>query len=236
MEPVESMATLGRVGTHDEAGRSVAQEAYPSARTKRRRGSRVALTFVVVLAAVVLAGCSTGTQPSVGGMMGGNGSGPAMGGASGYPRTQQSCTAPASLPGRTVSVALTDTGMMSSPMMGASAPMGERMTLRATPASVPAGEISFVASNLGGRIHELVVLPLASGASVGKRVPGPDGRIDETGSLGEASASCTAGSGEGITPGTVGWITLTLPPGHYELVCNLQNHYANGMYQELNVT
>lgn len=41
---------------------------------------------------------------------------------------------------------------------------------------------------------------------------------------------------EGITSGSVGWTTLTLAPGRYELVCNLKNHYANGMYQELVVT
>jgi uncharacterized cupredoxin-like copper-binding protein len=29
---------------------------------------------------------------------------------------------------------------------------------------------------------------------------------------------------------------VTLAPGHYELVCNLENHYADGMYQELDVT
>jgi uncharacterized cupredoxin-like copper-binding protein len=166
--------------------------------------------------------------------MGGNRRGPGMGSASGVPQPQLSCTAPASLPGQTVSVKLADMGMNSP--MGGRAPMGERMILRAAPASVPAGQISFVASNVGWRTHELVILPLPAGASAGQRVPGPDGRVDETGSLGEASAACAAGSGEGITSGTVGWITLTLPPGRYELVCNLKNHYANGMYQELDVT
>jgi len=29
---------------------------------------------------------------------------------------------------------------------------------------------------------------------------------------------------------------VTLPPGRYELICNLPNHYADGMYQELVVT
>ena len=44
----------------------------------------------------------------------------------------------------------------------------------------------------------------------------------------------TGGSGQRST--TKRWVTVTLPPGHYELVCNLQNHYANGMRQELVVT
>ena len=50
---------------------------------------------------------------------------------------------------------------------------------------------------------------------------------------GEVSASCGADAGEGITSGSAGWTTLRLPPGRYELVCNLPNHYAAGMYQEL---
>jgi uncharacterized cupredoxin-like copper-binding protein len=34
----------------------------------------------------------------------------------------------------------------------------------------------------------------------------------------------------------VSWITLTLAPGHYELICNLPNHYADGMHQQILVT
>lgn len=43
------------------------------------------------------------------------------------------------------------------------------------------------------------------------------------------------GAGEGIDSAAVGWVTIQLDPGRYELVCNLKNHYANGMYQELDV-
>jgi hypothetical protein len=71
---------------------------------------------------------------------------------------------------------------------------------------------------------------------LGHRVPGPDGTVTEAGSLGEASNSCAAGAGDGIGAGSIGWTTLDLAPGNYELVCNLPNHYANGMYAELVVT
>jgi uncharacterized cupredoxin-like copper-binding protein len=107
---------------------------------------------------------------------------------------------------------------------------------RLAPVTVAAGKISLVALNMGWRTHELVILPLASGAAAGQRIPGVDGEVVETGSLGEASGSCVSGSGAGITAGTVGWTTVTLPPGRYELVCNLANHYLAGMYQELVVT
>lgn len=156
-----------------------------------------------------------------------------MMGGGGYHHSELTCSAPSSLPGRIVRVTLADMGMTR--MMGGVAPMGAHMMLRAFPATVPAGQVSLVAANVGWRTHELVVLPLANGAVAGQRVPGPDGKIDESGSLGEASSSCTGGAGEGIRAGTVGWTTMRLSPGRYELVCNLRNHYANGMYQELDV-
>lgn len=152
----------------------------------------------------------------------------------GYHRSRLTCAAPSSLPGTTVYVMLGDMGMTH--MMGGVAPMGSHMMLRAVPATVPAGEVSFEVGNRGWRTHEMVVLPLAPGQPAGQRVPGADGRVDETGSLGEASASCAAGSGDGIKAGTVGWVTLNLTPGRYELVCNLRNHYASGMHQMLVVS
>lgn len=121
-------------------------------------------------------------------------------------------------------------------MMGGTAPMGVQMRLQVTPATAAAGTVSLIVSNLGWRTHELVVLPLAAGAEAGQRIPGSDGKVDETGSLGEASAGCASGAGTGLTSGTVGWTTVDLVSGRYELVCNLPNHYADGMYQQLTIT
>ena len=188
---------------------------------------RRSIALALVSAALVLAGCANADVPPNGGMMGG-------GGDSGYHYSTVTCSAPPSLPGRTVKVVLADMGM--SRMMGGTAPMGAHMMLRASPTVVAAGRISLVASNMGWRTHELLILPLGNGAAAGRRTPGQDGKIDETGSLGEASRSCAAGTGDGIAAGTVGWTTVQLAPGRYELVCNLTNHYANGMYAELVVT
>jgi uncharacterized cupredoxin-like copper-binding protein len=80
------------------------------------------------------------------------------------------------------------------------------------------------------------VLPLAGSASAGARPDGADGRIDETGSLGEASRSCGAGEGSGVRAGSAGWVTLRLAQGRYELLCNEKNHYTDGMWTELTVT
>ena len=182
------------------------------------------------LAAVaLLSACMSSTGAS-----GAPGTGPGMmGGDTAYHYSPLTCAAPA-LPGATVAVLLGDMGMTQ--MMGGTAPVGAHMMLRALPAAVPAGQVSFVASNVGWRTHELVVLPLDPGAVVGQRVPSSDGKVDEAGSLGEASSSCAGGSGEGITSGTVGWVTITLTPGRYELLCNLSNHYTDGMRQELVVS
>jgi uncharacterized cupredoxin-like copper-binding protein len=200
---------------------------------------------VVAVVGMALTACNSTSQPSGGAMMGGSSSsgsgmmggfGAGMMGSAprGYHLSQLACSAPSSLPGTTVYVMVGDMGMTH--MMGGVAPLGQHMMLRAVPAQVPSGQVSFVVGNMGWRTHELVVLPLEPGQAEGRLVPGASGKVDEAGSLGEASASCTAGSGEGITAGSVGWVTLNLPAGRYELLCNLRNHYANGMHQLLVVT
>ena len=202
--------------------------------------NRTLMPVATALASLALAACGSGNSTGSG-MMGaggrptGSSSGSGvMGGAAGYRFSQVTCAAPSSLPGRIVNVTLADMGMTR--MMGGTAPLGAHMMLRASPATISAGKVSFVATNMGWRTHELVILPLAAGAAAGQRVPGSDGKVPETGSLGEASNSCGSGTGDGITSGSVGWTTVTLPPGRYELICNEPNHYADGMYQELVVT
>ena len=157
-----------------------------------------------------------------------------MEGGAGYHLAHTTCSAPGSLPGHIVNVTLADMGMTR--MMGGTAPLGTHMMLRASPATIPTGQITVVVSNLGWRTHELVILPLLGRAAAGHREPGSDAKVAETGSLGEASNSCGSGTGNGIRSGSVSWTTVTLSPGRYELICNLPNHYADGMYQELVVT
>jgi uncharacterized cupredoxin-like copper-binding protein len=147
------------------------------------------------------------------------------------------CAVPG-LPGSVVVATVADMGSMMGPgMMGGGGMMGSpmmgMMRLSLDPAVVRAGTVSLLVRNLGARDHEVVVLPLAAGQSVGWRNINSDNRIDEAGSLGEVSSSCGSGEDEGVAPGSVGWTTLTLAPGRYELVCNLAGHYAAGMYAEL---
>ena len=179
-----------------------------------RLSVRAGLLLVAVVA--VLAGASAvGIAASTGAFR------------SGYVAPSGACSAPSNLPGTTVNVTLTNMGrgMMS----------GGMMRIFVDRPQVPAGQVSFRVANTGSLVHELVVLTLPAGQPVGERYIGSDNRIDETGSLGEASKTCGSGAGDGIDPGAVGWVTLNLAPGNYELVCNLPGHYAAGMYAELTV-
>lgn len=143
------------------------------------------------------------------------------------------CAAP-DLPGPVVSVSLTNMG---GPMMRLpNGMMGGAMRMTVDRSTVAHGTVSFLVTNGGTVSHELVVLPLPDNQIPGTRQLGGDGTIDESGSLGEASNTCAEGTGQGILPGTSSWVTLTLPPGRYELVCNLPGHYAAGMYTQLTVT
>jgi uncharacterized cupredoxin-like copper-binding protein len=208
---------------------------------------------VAVVGGVVLTGCSSPSQGSGsslmggpgsdtssggsggGGGMGGGGSGGGGMGGGGYQSSAASCSSrPTSLPGSTVTVTLGDMGM--STVMGGTAPAGAQMMLQATPANVPAGQVSFVVDNKGWRTHELIILPLNVGAGAGQRTVGADGKVTEDGALGEASTSCGVGAGDGISSGSASWVSVTMPAGHYEMVCNLANHYSDGMHQELDVS
>jgi uncharacterized cupredoxin-like copper-binding protein len=153
-----------------------------------------------------------------------------------------SCRTP-SLSGTVVNVALTNMG---GPMMdqgngmmsgrGNGIMSGGAMRLTTDHSTIAHGDVSFLAANFGSRSHEMVILRLSDSQIAGTRLIGDDGKIDEAGSLGEASNTCGAGAGQGIVPGASSWVTVNLAPGRYELVCNLRGHYAAGMYSELTVS
>lgn len=143
------------------------------------------------------------------------------------------CVAP-NLPGPVVGLSLTNMG---GPIMRRpNGMMGGAMRMTADRSTVAHGTVSFLVTNGGTISHELVILPLPGDQIAGTRPVGADATIDEAGSLGEASNTCAEGTGQGILPGATGWVTVTLPPGRYELVCNLPGHYAAGMYTQLTVS
>lgn len=197
-------------------------DAGGTGRVERHRRAWLVTGLVVALALLVgsVAGAIVWTRESQNTAVGSTNDGSYRGGMGG-----SVATGVPDLPGTTVQVTAVDMGAM----MGG----GARMGLAENRASVPAGTVSLVLLNAGFKTHELVVLPLADGQQPGTRAIGADRKVDETGSLGEASRSGAAGAGDGVEPGTAGWVTLDLPAGRYELVCNLPGHYAAGMYAEL---
>ena len=144
-----------------------------------------------------------------------------------------SCSVP-NLSGAAVNVPLTNIG---GPMMGGrdGTMFGGAMRLSADHATVQHGTVSFLVTNGGSITHEMVVLPLPGSQVVGTRPIGGDAKIDETGSRGEKSNTCGEGAGQGILPDASSWVSVTVEPDRYKLVCNFPGHYAAGMYTQLTV-
>lgn len=184
-----------------------------------------ALVIIGILATLILTGLSLLS-------FGALGRGVVAGGAASW--FGSTCTVP-DLPGTVVNVTLVNMG---GPMMSGGNGMmsGGAMSLTADRATVPSGTVSFLVTNAGSVTHEMVALPLPESQIVGTRGIGGDGKIDESGALGEASNTCGHGAGQGILPGASSWVSLTLKPGRYELVCDLPGHYVAGMYSQLTVT
>lgn len=144
-----------------------------------------------------------------------------------------SCSVP-NLSGAAVNVPLTNIG---GPMMGGrdGTMFGGAMRLSADHATVQHGTVSFLVTNGGSITHEMVVLPLPGSQVVGTRPIGGDAKIDETGSRGEKSNTCGEGAGQGILPDASSWVSVTVEPDRYKLVCNFPGHYAAGIYTQLTV-
>ena len=200
-----------------------------------RRPVIVGVLVVAVMALVASAAVAFGLidRPSTdtssrGSMMSGGAS------PSGSRPVPSSSSAAPKASGTVVNISLTDSG---GPMGEGNGPMHPgAMGLSADLTTVPHGTMSFVVTNAGAVKHEMVILPMTDSQVAGARPFGGDAKVDETGSLGEASNSGGVGAGEGIAPGASSRVTVTLAPGRYELVCNLMGHYVSGMYRQLTVT
>jgi uncharacterized cupredoxin-like copper-binding protein len=92
--------------------------------------------------------------------------------------------------------------------------------------SVPAGTITFVVKNTGAVVHELVVLQTDTAQDKVAMDMDEAGKMDETGNVGETGDVDAGGSKT---------FTVTLPAGHYVLMCNEVGHYAAGMHMTFTV-
>ncbi len=94
--------------------------------------------------------------------------------------------------------------------------------IRATPSSTQDGRVTFNVRNAAQIDHELVVIRTNRRASA---LPLRNGRASERGKRGEVQL----GGGESRR------LTVTLPAGHYALICNIGQHYQAGMRQDFTV-
>ena len=93
-------------------------------------------------------------------------------------------------------------------------------SIRAKPATVPAGNVSFAVKNRGRATHELVILKTDAPPAA---LPAPEGFVDEN------AAGETAGTLYDLRRGRGQTRTFSLEPGRYALICNLVGHYQLGM-------
>ena len=107
------------------------------------------------------------------------------------------------------------------------------MFLNIDQATAVAGEVRFEVTNGGADTHEFVVLrtdtPAGELPIVG--FEGESDRISE-----DAPGVKNVGETGDLKAGEAKTLRLTLKPGHYALVCNLQHHYAMGMHIDFVVT
>ena len=98
------------------------------------------------------------------------------------------------------------------------------------PAQIHAGLTRFMVTGVGPTMHEFNVvrtragrkdLPVGNDHLVDDQNPHPD--FDHLGEV------------EGIDIGQHKSLTISLPPGHYVLYCNMDGHYAFGMNADLTV-
>ena len=84
-----------------------------------------------------------------------------------------------------------------------------------------AGKIDFVVRNAGALDHEFVVVRTDEAA--------PDLGTDEADEAGAVDEI------QDLPAGATKLLSVTLPAGHYVLLCNLPGHYVGGMYADFTV-
>lgn len=94
----------------------------------------------------------------------------------------------------------------------------DNMKIVLSQGAATAGPVTFVVTNDGKIVHEMLVLrandPIPADTD-------EQGKVSEEASLGET---------DDMQPGTTKTLTLTLGAGHYTLICNEAGHYEAGMH------
>ena len=106
------------------------------------------------------------------------------------------------------------------------------MTLTVSPATVPAGDVTFVVKNTGTIEHEAVVLktnipfdklPITYGGDPPVPVKTGADKVSEDTNIGETGDP-------NLKPGDTRTFTIkNMTAGNYVIVCNIADHYGKGM-------
>ena len=132
-------------------------------------------------------------------------------------------------PTTTVHVTLSDTQGLGGPM-----------TLTVSPATAPAGDVTFVVKNTGTIEHEAVVLktndplqqdsPSPTAATHPPPSPPAPNKVSEDTNIGETGDP-------NLKPGDTRTFTIkNMTAGNYVIVCNIAQHYGKGMRAPFTVT
>ena len=101
-----------------------------------------------------------------------------------------------------------------------------------SPASAPAGDVTFVAKNEGKEKHELVIVK--TDLAPDKLPTKADGSVDE-----EGAGVAVVDEIEEFQSGGTEELTVKLDPGKYVLLCNIveedESHYQEGMHAPFSV-
>jgi uncharacterized cupredoxin-like copper-binding protein len=109
-----------------------------------------------------------------------------------------------------------------------------QMYIHLSSPSAPAGKVSFIVSNESTTMkHELVGFATATAANAFPITgfEGDPNKIDE-----DKAGTSVLDTGAALPPGVTKMYTVTLPVGHFALVCNLSGHYAAGMHVDFFAT
>jgi uncharacterized cupredoxin-like copper-binding protein len=97
--------------------------------------------------------------------------------------------------------------------------------LTVSPGTVPAGKITFSASNEGPSTHEFEIFAGAEDIDLAS--------LPIEGSVANTEGLTLVDEVEDVVSGTTAELTVDLEAGTYAVVCNLPDHYAEGMYATL---
>ena len=113
------------------------------------------------------------------------------------------------------------------------------MTLAVSPATAPAGDVTFVVKNTGTIDHEAVVLktnipfdklPITYGGDPPVPVTTGANKVSEDTNIGETGDP-------NLKPGDTRTFTIkNMTAGNYAIVCNIAQHYGKGMRAAFTVT